>query len=580
MISFHVVFTGKTVPFCDRRDPEAAARCAGVLAVALAAVVLRFTGLEWGFPALVNGDEPHLVNVAVSFGRGSLNPGVFKYPTLWMYALFAAFGGFFLVWSGLGLRRGVEQFGHLFVWEPHRFFLVGRVLSALSSLGALERVLAAGKALGERRVGLWAAALLAVSLKVVESAHAAKPDSLMLLWSAACWAAALAYVQWGEKRALLAAAALAGLAVSTQYTAAPVAAAPAAAFLARRLGLKAGERPSWLLGAAAAALIPAAFLAGSPYTLLDLAAFRRDMADHASLEFAAAPAGLKVLLNAASFGGPVWLCAPLLLAGAADLLRRDRVLAAVLGLPVLAHLAVLMPSDKGAVFRYLGASLPALALTAGVGVEALGRLAGLSLGRPAALAGALAVLMLPGGVPTARWALSLRLPDTRNLAAAWFEANVPPGTKVLIGAETDNPPLRMSKAQAERLHARTAAAGHARARYYRLMADSHPGGGWEVLTMSRDAHEMDTAPWHRAWSESGRDALDVREGLAAAQAADVEVAVLSSQGLGLGVPSVERFLREAEERGTLLAVFAPAPGASAGPTLRVFRLPRNGSPPK
>lgn len=561
------------MPFCHRREPDAAARCALALGLGLAAVFLRFTGITWGFPALLNGDEPHLVNVAVSFGRGSLNPGLFKYPTLWMYALFAAYGAFFLAWSGLGLRRSVEDFGRLFVWEPHRFFLIGRVLSALASLAALERVYAAGKALGERRVGLWAAGLLAVSYRVVESAHAAKPDSLMLLWSAACWAAALAYAEWGEKRSLFAAAGFAGLAVSTQYTAAPVALAPLAAFLARRLGGRGTERPSWAVGAAAALLVPAAFFAASPYILLDNAAFRRDLGDHAALQLAAAPAGLKVLANAASFGGPLWLCAPLLAAGLLDLLRRDRVLAAVLALPVMAHVAVLMPSDKGAVFRYLGASLPALALLAGLGVEALARAARAPLEAPWARAALLAALMLPGGLPTARWALSLNRPDTRNLAADWFTANVPEGTKVLIGAETDNPPLRLSKAQAERLLARTSEQGHARARYYRLMAGSHPGGGYEVLTMARDPGEMDTAPWHRRWSESGRDALDVTGGLAAAKAAGVQVAVLSSMGLGLGVPSVERFLEETERRGTLLAEFTPEPGRVNGPRLRIYRLP-------
>lgn len=559
--------------FYDRKDPDSVGRFALALGLGFVAFSLRFTGLGWGFPALLNGDEPHLVNVAVSFGRGSLNPGLFKYPTLWMYVLFAAYGAFFLAWSGFGLRRSVEDFGRLFVWEPHRFFLIGRVLSALASLAMLERVYSAGKALGERRVGLWAAGLLAVSLRVVDSGHAAKPDSLMFFWSAAAWAAALAYLAWGEKRSLLASAAFAGLAASTQYTAAPVAAAPLAAFLARRLGGRGAERPSWLLGAAAAALIPAAFFAASPYILLDHAAFRRDMGDHATLEFAAAPAGLKVLANAASFGGPLWLCAPLLAAGAFELLRRDRRLAVVLGLPVLAHVAVLMPSDKGAVFRYLGASLPALALVAGVGVEALARLARVPLERPWLQAVLLVGLMLPGGVPTARWALSLRLPDTRNLAADWFTANVPSGTSVLIGAETDNPPLRLSKAQAERLLARTQAQGNPRARYYRMMAESHPGGGYEVFAMARDPGEMDTAPWHRRFSEGGRDTLDVREGLSAARAAGVEVAVLSSMGLGLGVPSVSRFLEETEARGTLLAEFAPEPGRVNGPRLRIYRLP-------
>ena len=139
--------------------------------------------------------------------------------------------------------------------------------------------------------------------------------------------------------------------------------------------------------------------------------------------------------------------------------------------------------------------------------------------------------------------------------------------------ETDNPPLRLSKAQAERLLARTQAQGNPRARYYRMMSESHPGGGFEVYTMARDPGEMDTAPWHRRFSEGGRDTLDVREGISAARAVGVQVAVLSSMGLGLGVPSVSRFLSETEARGTLLAEFTPEPGRVNGPRLRIYRLP-------
>ena len=54
----------------------------GLVGVALVAVVLRLLGICWGLPHLYNADEPHIVNLAVSFGGGSLKPYAFKYPTL------------------------------------------------------------------------------------------------------------------------------------------------------------------------------------------------------------------------------------------------------------------------------------------------------------------------------------------------------------------------------------------------------------------------------------------------------------------------------------------------------------------
>ncbi|MDE2291361.1 MAG: glycosyltransferase family 39 protein [Elusimicrobia bacterium] len=576
MLSFPVKFQADSVSFFDRRDPDALPRWCLVGALAACAAFVRLAGLAYGLPALFNGDEPHLIDTAVSFGRGSLDPGVFKYPTLWMYVLFAAFGVYFLLWSGLGLRRTVRDFGHLFVWHRGRFYLIGRALSAAASLAALERVYAAGRRVGPARAGLWAAALLAASPKLVEMAHAAKPDSLMLFWAAACWACALDYLAEGRPRSLLASAGLAGLAASTQYTALPVAGAPLLAWLLRKTSPDAAGRPSWGLGAAAAALVPAAFLAGSPYVLLDFPAFRRSMADHAVLELQRAPAGLKVLANAASIGGPIWLCAPLLVLGYAALLRRETRVGLLLLLPPAAHVLVMMPSDMGVVFRYLAASLPALALAAGRGVEEAAGLLRLPLGRPAVQAALLAALFLPGGLASARWSVALRRPDTRLEAAAWIDAHIPPGTRILTGAEVDGPPLRMSKEEAERLYARTKAIGHPRARYYQLMAESHPGGGYDVMQWSRPAGEMDTAPWHRRWSEAGWEMVDVSAGLAAARAAGAQVAVLSSSGLGLGTPSIEKFLTETAAQGRLLAEFRPEAGRVNGPTLRIYRIDGGG----
>ncbi|MBI3299983.1 MAG: glycosyltransferase family 39 protein [Elusimicrobia bacterium] len=538
-------------------------------AVAAAALGLRLWGIGWGFPGLFNGDEGHHVNMAVALGRGTLNPGVFKYPSLWFYTLFGAFGLFFLAWSGLGLRHSVREFGQLFVWRPERFYLTARLVSAAFSVLALERVWSAGRELGSARLGMWAAGLLAVSLPLVEQAHAAKPDSLLFFWSACAWAAALRYFVTGRPRALLAAGVLTGLAVSTQYTAAPLVAAPATAWLVRRLVPDGRQRPSWGLGLSAAALIPAAFLAGSPFILLDHAAFARDMADHATLNFARAPAGWHSFANAFTFAGPWWLCGALVAAGAAALLRRDRPLAAMLLAPPVAQMSFLAFSDKGGAARYLIASLPALALVAAHGVEALG---GARLAGAAARAAVLALIMFPGGLRSAAYAAALNRPDTRLAAQTWIEANLPIGTRIVLGAEPDTPPLRSSREQVARLLERTRAAGHPRARYYELMLESHPGGGYDLLRMKRDAGDMDTGPWHRQWSDASRDTLDVAAGLSAARAAGASVAVLSSMGLGFGTPDVGRFLDETERQGRLLAEFLPEEGRVNGPHIKVYRI--------
>ena len=152
-----------------------------LLAVIAAAAALRLAGAGYGLPAVFNADEPHHVDVAVSFGRGSLNPGVFKYPTLWMYTLFLEYGAYFVFWSRCGLARSVSDFGALFVWHPGSFYLLARLLSAAFSLGGVVLCWRTAARLFGGRSGLWAAALLAASPTLVVSAHAAKPDSMMSL---------------------------------------------------------------------------------------------------------------------------------------------------------------------------------------------------------------------------------------------------------------------------------------------------------------------------------------------------------------------------------------------------------------
>src|SRR3954469_5497787 len=94
-------------------------RLAPVLAGAVVlAAALRLAGLQWGLPNTPNADEPHLVNLAVSFGGGSLRPYALKYPPFWPYLLFASYAVYFLAWSAFGLRRGVADFASLFAWRP------------------------------------------------------------------------------------------------------------------------------------------------------------------------------------------------------------------------------------------------------------------------------------------------------------------------------------------------------------------------------------------------------------------------------------------------------------------------------
>ncbi|MFC1679424.1 ArnT family glycosyltransferase [Elusimicrobiota bacterium] len=535
-------------------------------AVFAAALVLRLTGIGYGLPAVFNGDEPHHVNVAVSFGRGTLNPGIFKYPTLWMYVLFASYGLYFLAWSGLGMLHSVAEFGRLFVWHPEGFYLIARLLSAALSAGALYAVYRAGAAI-TGRAGLWATALLAVSPTLVVSAHAAKPDSLMFFCAACAWWAGLSYYAGGRRLDLLLCGVAAGLAASAQYVAAPLAALVACAWWARRLST--GRTPPLIDLWIGLAAVPTAFFAGSPFILLDWPAFWRDVRDVTAMANVGSRDPLAVMRNALNFGGHWAVGGLLLLAGAAWLCLRRRPLAAMLLIPIAAQIAFLSFFPNGTWARFLLGVFPGLALVAGLAVHAAldGRK---SLVAPLA---ALALLMAPGARTSHSFVAELLRPDTRNLASDWIAAHIPPGKSILTFNEHSSPRMTLSREHVARLLKQTRDAGHPRQKYYQLMADSHPGGGYEVYRIAQSPEVLHSPPGQVAWSARGRAILDVREGLASARAAGIQfVAYTSSGSSPRGFKALERFLAELRTRGELIKEFVPAPGTQRGPVIRIFRL--------
>src|SRR3989339_1449698 len=87
---------------------------------------LRFWNIAYGLPSPFNCDEPHLINLAMYFGSGDLNPHIFKYPTLWPYTLFISYSALFLTGKLLGFWSGVQAFGQFFAWNPTPFYFLGR----------------------------------------------------------------------------------------------------------------------------------------------------------------------------------------------------------------------------------------------------------------------------------------------------------------------------------------------------------------------------------------------------------------------------------------------------------------------
>jgi hypothetical protein len=538
-------------------------------AIALAALAagLRFTALSYGLPHTYNADEPHLINMAVSLAGGGLRPHSFKYPTLWPTMLAGLYGLWFGIWSGMGLRKSPLDFAALYGFAPVGFYLIARLAAAAASLGAVLIVASSERSAAAVPRWPYGAMLLAFSPVLVELAHTAKPDSLMLLFVAGAWACALRFQLGGGRGWLYACGALCGAACSTQYTAVPAALMMPLAWALR----EGGAAPfSWLLNSAL--LAAGAFFAGSPYVALDFGRFVENWEDYADLgrlrSYDPVVMARIVACNLWTYGGAGFIGGGAAVLGAGIMLLRKPRRALLLLVPVAVYFGVLSASPDGAWPRYLLGVFPALAVLSS---EGLGLLAGAGPRRRLVIA---ALAVAPGLFLSARLVSDLTLPDTRAQAEEWLNANVPAGSTILLDQLHASPRAIPSKEQCFQLAERTAA-GSPRAKLWRAMAERHPGGGYRIYRIKRSAADLFSSPKHVESSQADADFLDVRSGLDTVRAVRASYIVTSSYGADpTRTRELAAFFTELAQGADLVKQFSYEPGKVAGPWLRVWKLRR------
>lgn len=404
-----------------------------------AATALRLHGIGFGLPALNDPDEPLFMMTAFEMLRNqSFNPGWFGHPgttTLYCLALIC------LVIGGIGLATGrfanADAVAAALYADPGIVFLPGRLFIAACAIGCIYLIYRIGRKLGGERMGLAAAALLAVNAVHIEYSQIIRTDMQASLFMLLCVLCAIDIAQTGRRRAYLLAGVFVGLATATKWPGAVIALSPICAGLWRmardRQDAARQFRHLVLFGVAAAAALAIA----SPYLLLDYPTVLRNLAGEARPEHPGATGG-------GFFANLVWYVAnplltafgpaglALIAAGAAIAAWRNRLIAFAVAPGFLLFLAVICIQALRWE-RWLVPLLPFLALLAAF---ALCRLAdwlrrrtarSIAWMEPAAI-----VLLAIPMIHTALVETRERTHDTRQMASAWVRAYVPPGNSILI----------------------------------------------------------------------------------------------------------------------------------------------------
>jgi 4-amino-4-deoxy-L-arabinose transferase-like glycosyltransferase len=412
--------------------PRRAGELALLAFVLAAAAAARLWHLNAGVPHSVGIDEPQIVDRALRILRtGDWNPHIFDYPTLVIY-LQAMVAILRFLWGALN-----GQWASLDAFSIAAVYSSGRVVAAAIGIATVWLTYRLGLELTSRGIALLAAAQLAVRPLHVRESHFILTDVPMTaLTTLAVWLSVRA-ARLGTMRAYGWAGAACGLAAAAKYHGGiALVAALGAWALHERSSPDRMRKLAAIVGGAALA-----FLAGAPYTLLDLPGFLDGFAAQFARFAAPAPTGDPIWLIYVKHLSPPGARWSVLVGVAGMLILLWRPVVRVRWTPVILFTLAYfyMLSTHSHVFgRYALPLLPMLFLFIATAVfEIAGAAArvrpaaGRAVRRVVVVAGAILVLYGPSA-NAVRWLDMQKRSDTRGLAADWLKGNTPRGTRVAV----------------------------------------------------------------------------------------------------------------------------------------------------
>ncbi|MDP8298568.1 MAG: glycosyltransferase family 39 protein [Candidatus Tantalella remota] len=186
--------------------------------VILVGFILRIWGINFGLPDQIHQDEPIVVNHALAYGTGDLNPHFFAIPPFASYLLFIVYGILFAAGKLLGSWHGAEDFAVYFFRDPSIFYLTGRFfIGALPGVGCVILTYFLGKKISSKRSSLYAAAVMAVAYLNVVNSHYIYTDMLLVAFIVFFYIRLFCLYERPSFANYIAAGCLMGLAVGTKY---------------------------------------------------------------------------------------------------------------------------------------------------------------------------------------------------------------------------------------------------------------------------------------------------------------------------------------------------------------------------
>lgn len=401
---------------------------------------LRLNNLRFGLPSLWDPDEPIFMIKAVEMlSSGSLNPKWFGHPGSTTIYLIAAVDALTVGWARLtGAYPTTEQFIRAAYADPSLLFVPARTAMAMLGVIAVGLTFLVGRRLSGSAVGLIAAAFLAINPLHIAWSQVVRTDVHASVFMLAALFFAIGGARDGRLRDFALAGLFTGFAIATKWPAVVIFVAVIGAsvhgFRSRRDGK---ARTARNFGAAVLATILGLFCA-SPFLFLDFPTVLANVTNEVKVGHLAQNGGgfgenLWWYLRAQAAGSMGWIGLLLAALGAGLMTVRDPVGRATI-VPATAAFLFLISSQDIIYSRWLVPALPFLCIFAAHALNWCAALlaARLRLSDQRALLGVLTMLALVPSASNAAATAVERANDTRGQAARWARSHIPAGSTVLI----------------------------------------------------------------------------------------------------------------------------------------------------
>ncbi len=411
--------------------------------------MIRLYGVQFGLPGLYHADETIVVNHALAYGTGDLNPHFFRIPPLISYIIFFEFGIYYLLGTVFGFFSSIVDFQNLFLVDPTSFYLIGRItVGVIAGTVSVYFVYLLGERVFSKTVGIISALFLSLTFLHVRNSHYIYLDIMMVLFIILTYIFIFKFLETGLRRHYVLAGLFAGVATAVKYNAALLLAPLILGHLMYYLANKNSGKIRLVNKDIIFAFIfmALAFIALNPFCIIDMKFF---LASFVKETHAQGGVGFLHHLKHSLFQG---LGAPLfalcLVGSFYSVYKLSRKLIVFISFPLVFFLTIVNFSQPHA--RYVLPLIPFLLILAAWFLESTLFKEGMPTLKAKILITAVSIMVvLPSGIKSVYSDYLFSRKDTRTLAKEWIEDKIPYGSKIAIDHSFFSPRLNPGGEQLE-----------------------------------------------------------------------------------------------------------------------------------